>query len=444
MRKNLQQLQQLYHQPLKEVSFDPNIPTSERVQGAIMGALIGDALGLGCHWIYDYDDLWRDYGDWVDGYTDPKAVNEGGPFEMISAYRYAAGVRAGMNSQSGQLLQLLLETVAKNAQKDGKQGHFVESEYVADVNNFFENILLPEAAFETDIDIYNAHKGVKLEKGTFVGADGGIKCFSGRYTNEEVRFNFDYWYNHGKKNGRWWKPESRVTLTSTSEGAQWGVVLAALYRDPEELFYKAWDFLNMWYCDQAFITTQLMYIMTVQAIINNVSLEQYQNYTIALFDKMDVVNKYINSFDDTGTFRDVLNIVRHDSLFNLADQRFAPLFFGRNCHATGLIRGAYYLALENTNDFETGILTTVNSGGNNMARAALVGGVLGAMVGVKGIPQRFINGLINEARFIPEGFASQGEYLLHLSKVVADRNNGEIPPLTLSDGSDCGCFISLD
>ena len=438
------ELMELYYGEKKEYSYNPDIPTQERIEGAILGAFIGDALGLGCHWIYNYSEFWRDYGPWVDGYTDPKSIDEGGQFEMISAYRYRAGVRAGMSSQSGQLYQVLLETVASNCKRHKGAGEFVESEYVARVNEFFKNELLPTAAFQTDIDTYNSHVGVKLEHGTYIGDDDGIKCFSGRYTNEEVRFNFDYWFNKGKMDGRWWKPESNVTWTSTSEGAQWGVILAALYRDPTELFYKAYDFLSMWYMDKGFITTQLIYIMTVQAFINNVSLEQYENYMIALFDKLNVTNKLISSFDDVMLFDTVHRMAKRDHLIEPKDLRFASLLFGQNCHVNNLVRCAYYYCLKFANDFETGILTAVNSGGQNMSRAALTGGLLGAMVGVRGIPERFITGLSNEARLIPDGYADQGSYIKDLAAAVSAHSKGEIPPLELSFESSCGCYVPGD
>ncbi len=37
----------------------------ERAKGALMGALVGDALALGPHWYYDLDELRRDYGPWI-------------------------------------------------------------------------------------------------------------------------------------------------------------------------------------------------------------------------------------------------------------------------------------------------------------------------------------------------------------------------------------------
>ena len=46
-----------------------NNSEKDRAMGAIMGALIGDALGLGCHWYYDLSQLRADYGNWVSDYT---------------------------------------------------------------------------------------------------------------------------------------------------------------------------------------------------------------------------------------------------------------------------------------------------------------------------------------------------------------------------------------
>lgn len=37
----------------------------ERAAGAIMGAFIGDAMGVGPHWYYDLEELRRDYGPWI-------------------------------------------------------------------------------------------------------------------------------------------------------------------------------------------------------------------------------------------------------------------------------------------------------------------------------------------------------------------------------------------
>lgn len=42
---------------------------ADRAAGAVIGALIGDALGLGPHWYYDLTELHKDYGPWITDYT---------------------------------------------------------------------------------------------------------------------------------------------------------------------------------------------------------------------------------------------------------------------------------------------------------------------------------------------------------------------------------------
>ncbi len=48
-----------------------------------------------------------------------------------------------------------------------------------------------------------------------------------------------------------------------------------------------------------------------------------------------------------------------------------------------------------SNDFENAVLNAINGGGQNQARAILTGALVGAQVGLAGIPQRFLNGLEN-------------------------------------------------
>ena len=83
---------------------------NDRAAGAVMGALIGDALGVGPHWYYDLNELHRDYGTWITGYTDPKP------------HRYHAGLKAGQPSQAGIITTMLLRSVV--AGKDYDEADF--------------------------------------------------------------------------------------------------------------------------------------------------------------------------------------------------------------------------------------------------------------------------------------------------------------------------------
>ncbi len=79
----------------------PGTTIEDRATGAIMGALIGDALALGPHWHYDLAELRRDCGEWITGYTDPKPG------------RYHDGLKAGQLSQAGFILTLIIRSLAE-------------------------------------------------------------------------------------------------------------------------------------------------------------------------------------------------------------------------------------------------------------------------------------------------------------------------------------------
>lgn len=72
------------------ISKEEILKRRDRAAGAILGVLIGDALGLGAHWVYDLEVLKRDWG-WITGYTEPRKG------------RYHEGCKAGDRSQTGQV-----------------------------------------------------------------------------------------------------------------------------------------------------------------------------------------------------------------------------------------------------------------------------------------------------------------------------------------------------
>ena len=53
-----------------------SLSRSDRATGAVMGALIGDALGLGCHWYYDVAAMREDCGDWIADYRDSDSARK--------------------------------------------------------------------------------------------------------------------------------------------------------------------------------------------------------------------------------------------------------------------------------------------------------------------------------------------------------------------------------
>jgi ADP-ribosylglycohydrolase len=69
------------------------------------------------------------------------------------------------------------------------------------------------------------------------------------------------------------------------------------------------------------------------------------------------------------------------------------IVYGMTCAIYHQLPAAYYLTARFPHDFESAVLHAVNSGGENQARAVLVGALVGAQVGLSGIPRRFLDGL---------------------------------------------------
>ena len=73
---------------------------------------------------------------------------------------------------------------------------------------------------------------------------------------------------------------------------------------------------------------------------------------------------------------------------------------GMHCTMGTMLPAAYYFIHRYPDNFEMAVLSAVNSGGNNMARASLTGALSGAMVGVKNIPEKFIIGLADHTAIL--------------------------------------------
>jgi len=351
-----------------EIAYPEDVSIHDRIVGSVMGCFVGDALGLGCHWYYDFNDLWKEHGTWVDDFVDPK-TNSSTSMSYIHKHRYDMGVRAGYNSQTGQLMQILLESVAEN-------GEFNVEDYTLRVDNFFKNI-----------------------NGT---------ALSGRFTDRAVR---EAW--NARKKGIAWQSPEMGSGTSTSDAAYYAVVLAGLYRDPALLAEKTHQLSRLWYKDPAFISYHVVYALIVQAIINGIKIEEMCDYLIDI--GVGFIDKYISSYDDLTLMAYALELVQRPNIVPLEDDRFISRVYGPDCHCAHLFPAAYYLAFKYAKDFEKAILFATNSSGNNMARAALTGGLTGAMTGINSIPNRFVSGLKDD------GKPDNDKYLLGLANLLAKK-----------------------
>lgn len=306
------------------------ISRKERAMGAIVGMFIGDALGLGPHWYYDLNELRAEYGEWITDYMPPKAG------------RYHDGCQAGDVSQTGQVSMLLLASLA------GK-GKYVEDDFTARLDTFLE---------------------------TLDGTPQG-----GRYTDIAMR---EVW--KARREGVPWS--EAAGLSDSGEAAVRGVMLAARYADdPRGLAAHAVANIHLTHAEPFVAAQSLAFILSVCRLIRGKSLETSGKSLMGWAQK-EVDRALIDVFLQPG----LVHEAAVDPAVTVEPPERISQIYGLACQLGFMLPAAYWLSSRFA-DFETAVLTAVNGGGNNMARACLTGALSGAQVGLGGIPQRFIDGL---------------------------------------------------
>ncbi len=348
---------------MKEGDKAPQI-YQDSAAGAVMGALIGDALGLGCHWYYDLDLLRADYGDWISDYTTSKP-DRSDRFGTIARYRYEQGLRAGDVSQTGQVTILLLESVTETGTYD------------------------PEDFTSRLDDLLGTLDGTPL---------------SGRFTDWAMR---DLWKER-KAGLPWEKVGSRA---DTAEAAVRSVVLAARYfRNPELLASKAFSNILLTHREPYIAAQSLAFSLTVGSLIQGTPLDRIRE-SMANLANNPFIKEKIPSFDCLTQAGNGAQAAK--ALGDLEPPSMICSVYGLACSLGFMLPASYCLIHRFPDNFETTVLSAVNGGGNNMARAALVGALSGAMKGLQGIPDRFISGL------------KDGRRLLKLAEKLADQGGKE-------------------
>jgi ADP-ribosylglycohydrolase len=335
----------------------------DRVSGAIMGALIGDALGLGCHWYYDLAELRKDYGAWINGYTTPKPD------------RYHGGMKAGQLSQTGLIFVMLLRSVAQH-------GEYREEDFTR-----------------------------RLDEELFPLLDGTPVYGPGGYSSQSIREA----YRRRVQEKKTWRETGGHA--DTTEAAERAIVLAAHYASyPRKVAETVSSNCLLTQGDEAIVAMTTAYNVVLSRLIAGdkltpsisdtlMHLAQSGELPFHSVTKSNLAPPRPGDPDPprAGRFSspDALLTPHYVTLAATdPDIRIEPawkvsIVYGMPCAIYHQLPAAYYLAARFANDFESAVLHAINGGGQNMSRAMLTGALVGAQVGVEGIPGRFIDGLEN-------------------------------------------------
>ena len=337
----------------------------DRAAGAIMGAFIGDALGLGPHWYYDLAELRRDYGAWITGYTDPKPG------------RYHAGLKAGQLSQAGFILKLLLTSLVE-------RGGYDETDFCRRM----DEELLP------------------LLDGTPVNGPGG-------YTSQSIR---DLWRARVEQKLPWGQTGGHA---DTTEAIERTLALGVRYAlDPARLAGTITANTILTQGDETVVSMTVAYGAVLGQLVQGHRLDSRLSGRLMRLVNSGALPFHAVTNDNlrpprpgdpdplrAGRFASPDALLTPSYMAGAAsdpDIRIEPawkvsIVYGMPCAIYHQLPAAYYLAARFHDDIESALLHAVNGGGQNQARAILSGALVGAQVGFSRIPRRFLDGLEESA-----------------------------------------------
>ncbi|MDW7662368.1 MAG: ADP-ribosylglycohydrolase family protein [Bacillota bacterium] len=333
----------------------------DRAKGALMGAFIGEALGVGPHWYYDLEEQRAEYGEWIDDYTLPKAN------------RYHDGLKPGELSQQGWIIQLMAEFLIENGEYD-------------------------ETLFCKMID----EKVLPHLDGTPMGGKGG-------YTSQVMRHLFHTRVELGLP----W--DQVASIADTSESLERNIPNAIFYADDLETLSKVVARNTaLTQSDNVTGSLSVAFNLVLAMLINGEPLDE--SISIKLMKKvhkgelpfhavtssnLSAPKKGEQAKSNEGLFASPDALLSPGYMAKAAldkDIQIEPawkvsIVYGMPCAIYHMLPAAYYLGARFADDFEAGVLNALNGGGQNQVRAMLTGALIGAQVGFSKIPKRFVDGL---------------------------------------------------
>lgn len=340
--------------------FTQNSDIENRAAGAIMGAFIGDALGVGPHWYYDLAALRRDYGDWITTYTDPKPG------------RYHSELKAGQLSQGGIILRLMLSSLIE-------QGGYDEADFCR----------------RMDEEIF------PLLNGMPVNGPGG-------YTQQSMR---DAWRKHVQQILPWGVQTGGPADTTEAIGRT--LALAVRYAfQPQDMAAAIASNTRLTQNDETVVALTVAYGAVLGLLVQGHKLDGELSGKLMRLARARKLPFHTMAHTDmqppqkdrpleSGYFISPDALLTPSYVAGAAvdpDVRIEPawkvsMVYGMTCAIYHQLPAAYHLAARFLGDFESAVLHAVNGGGENQARAVLTGALVGAQVGLSAIPTRFLQGL---------------------------------------------------
>ncbi len=363
-----------------QLMFKDLNPSQKRTAGALMGAFIGEALGVGPHWFYDLDELQKHYGSWIDDYTRPLPG------------RYHDGLEPGDLSQSGLILALTIDSLV---QSGGYDDHDFKQRFEGEI---------------------------------FARIDGAPMSGPGGYTSQSVREAFIRW----RANGRDWT--GIAGPADSTEALERTIAIGAFYAfDLQAMAAAVTRNARLMQDDATVLSLTVAFNAVLALLIQGKPLDGNLSGDLMSSAKSGALPFYVLTTGNLAPPKPGDADPLQTEIFASPDALLSPsymaraakdpaihiepawkisLVYGMPCAIYHMLPAAYYLAARFSDDFESGVLHALNGGGQNQIRAMLTGALIGAQAGIDRIPERFIEGLTDKNALLSK--------VLELGALVSD------------------------
>ena len=334
-----------------------------KIEGALYGLYIGDALAMPVHWYYNRQELHEDYGQvtdylaprnphpdsilWRSSYHSPGAkgdiLHDQAIYWGQKGIHYHQFLNAGENTLNIRLCTLLIKSL-------NDHGGYDPADYL---RRYIDFMTTPGSHRDTYI--------------------------------EECHRNFFTRYARGV-------PPQHCGAEEKHIGGLAGIVPIAAYycSHPRKAHEAALAHLALTHPGPKMATAAELLIDLLLQVLRGSSLKEVI---------LERTEKQMNPF------------IRHPfaKLRKQPDDRVIGPRFSPACYVEHSVPAVIYLALKYHRDPEAALIANTNLGGDNASRGAVLGALLGAENGLKGFPQRWIDGLVSPPP------------VLHMEKAAAER-----------------------
>ncbi|GFO45496.1 poly(ADP-ribose) glycohydrolase arh3 [Plakobranchus ocellatus] len=390
----------------EEIMSKPSISDSMKKAKAeaLWGMFVADSLAMPVHWYYNPDDIKAQYGNWLTGYVAPSSKH---PSSILRLSAVDGSGRGSTSSSQAVIGNIILHDKLKFWNGSSTSNHYHQGMKAGDSTlNAVMALHVLQTMNRVDHDLVKPEKDVRgavLED--YIGFMTTPNSHNDTYAESFHRAFFKDWMSEGKpkqanevlefaenrsKKQMAGKPDHQLAVVGSLVAIIPWIVRNA-HRSEKDCAQSVVDFVRLTHPVPSLIPFVDTYARLLHAVINGKDL------------KSEVMKVLSHSMLGGPGNRDrILGILdKAESIPRGTEQRL-ELYqeltsrLGSACYIEGAMKSLLLFALEFSEDFQNGVLTNANCGGENCHRGAALGALLGAAAANNrqgGVPAKLKDGL---------------------------------------------------